>query len=95
MNSSDGMSSKVGVVSFATADNKAASQVFRRLQQEDDTERDPSNMFASHVAADVPSMLNIKFPIFEFKMKYIMFIFGGVVVQSSYNTNVYNECTLH
>jgi hypothetical protein len=59
MNSSDGISPKVGigVVSFVAADDKAASQVFRRLQEdcsEDDTERsspfDLSSMFESVVA---------------------------------------------
>jgi hypothetical protein len=51
------MSSKVGVVYFATDENKAASQVFRRLKEdcsEDDTERlspfGPSNIFESVVA---------------------------------------------
>jgi hypothetical protein len=65
MKSSDGMSSNVGVVSFATVDNKAASQVFRRLQ--DDTERlspfDLLIIFEPVVivaAVAVISMLNIK-----------------------------------
>jgi hypothetical protein len=69
MKSSDGMSSNVGicVVSFATVGNKAALQVFRRLQ-EDDTERlssfDPSIIFEPVVivaAVAVTSMLNIQF----------------------------------
>jgi hypothetical protein len=68
MKSSDGMSSNVGicVVSFVTVGNKAALQVFSRLQE--GTERlslfDPSIIFEPVVivaAVAVTSMLNIKF----------------------------------
>jgi hypothetical protein len=81
MNSSDGISSNVGVVPFATVENKATLQVIMR-EQEDTTERSspfhPSNMSASYVAADVAvaavvaSMLNITFFMMIEKNAYIV-----------------------